>query len=93
MDYRNCTFWSLLFTLVGVLLMFLSMVPNPPAGRAWLYDAVFPVEIVLLFVGVLIRVIFWRRPHCRVRLPWGFSGKERRYSYRCTSCGKEIKDL
>lgn len=75
---------SLQLTKAGILLCLPAMIASLLNIGYGLLDAVFFIGLAALFAGMLIRILFWRCPHCRTRLR-GPVDK------RCPRCGQPLE--
>ena len=75
---------SLQLSKLGILLCLSAMIASLLNIGYGLLDAVFFIGLAALFSGMLIRILFWRCPHCRTRLR-GPVDK------RCPRCGQPLE--
>jgi DNA-directed RNA polymerase subunit RPC12/RpoP len=54
--------------------------------KGWTQSILFLAGIALIIAGVVVRIVFWRCPHCKKRLKLGF----RQEPTKCPNCGGDL---
>lgn len=84
MNYKKAgeiSSWLFVFALAAIGGTFFT--------KDWTQIILFLLGIVLIVAGILMRVIFWRCPHCKKRLKLGF----RQEPTKCPKCGGDLLNI
>lgn len=54
--------------------------------KGWTQTILFFIGIALIIAGIVVRIVYWRCPHCKKRLKLGF----RQEPTKCPCCGGDL---
>ena len=54
--------------------------------KGWTQSILFFVAIGVIIAAIVVRIVFWRCPHCKKRLKLGF----RQEPTKCPNCGGDL---
>ena len=57
--------------------------------KGWTQSILFFIGIALIIAGIVVRIVYWRCPHCKKRLKLGF----RQEPTKCPNCGGDLLNI
>lgn len=76
---------SLRIIKIGVVFLTPGLISSVANIDFWIFNGMFMVGLALLFAGLLVRILFWRCPNCRVKLH-----AEAAMTNCCHKCGAKL---
>ena len=59
---------SLRIIKIGVFFLTPGLIASVANIDFWIFNCMFMVGLALLFAGLIVRILFWRCPNCRIKL-------------------------